>query len=472
MSGWGFLNTRMGNNMGDEDYTDDSDSGGSVMQTGAAPMAILAGLGNQYTSQEAHDLARNAYSSLNAERSDLTQDEDSLASDMQAAADDAKAQLKAARDRLIAKKFDQSEKWLALAEGLGKPTTSGSFGETIGNVAHNMLGVNADRGKFEDQQEAGVTQFGQNISAIDRTLLQSKMAMDKARREANTKLLQENMRTLGREVRPGAGASGHGPPSKNGKIAFDENLVPGSPEFIRRVQELNAIDRKNAAAVAGTDAPVTGNEDATMAAEDQAHSFGVPLAPAALDPYRGMSTNERKAARGIEQKDMEKRLGTLQQTQTDAQQGIADMNRFLQLNRKVDTGFIPGLFPGLSDPAQQMDAITAAASRKMRQPGEGSTSDFDAKMFMKATVSRSKNYQANLGIATAYKVMRKNELDHIAFLQDYAALNGHMRGADAAWRSYLESNPIFDKSKPDTFTLNKNRKDYRTFFRENMGQKL
>jgi hypothetical protein len=184
-----------------------------------------------------------------------------------------------------------------------------------------------------------------------------------------------------------------------------------------------------------------------------------------------LSTNERKAARAIEQKDMEKRLAGMQQTQVDAQAGIAKMNRFMQLNRTVDSGPLTGLAPGLSANAQQMDAITSEVSRKMKQPGEGSTSDFDAKMFIKATISRTKNFAANRGIATAYKIMRKNELDRIAFLQDYAAVNKHMRGADAAWRQYLEANPIFDPTRPEAATLNPHRQDYRTFFREQDGEK-
>lgn len=452
--------------MADDDYTDDSDS---VMQTGAAPMAVLAGIGNQYTSEEAHNMAKRAYADLSVERSDLGQEEDQVSADMTRVAEDAKNQLKAARQRLLTKKFDQSEKWLALAEALGTPTRSGGFGETIGNVAHGMRGVNEDRRKFESEQEAGSNAYGQSISAIDSTLARARMDLAKARATNNTRLMQEAMKTLSREIRPGAAARGSAPPSKNGKIAFDENLVPGTPEFIRRVQELNEIDRKNSQAQAGTDAAETG-ADASLAVEDQAHKMGVPLAPAALDPYKGLSTNERKAARSIEQRNMEKRLDGLAQVQSDAVSGIADMNRFLSLNRKVDSGPITGMLPSMSAAGQEMDAITSAASRKMKQPGEGSTSDFDARMFIKATVSRTKNFQGNRGIATAYKIMRKNEIDRIAFLQDYGALNGHLRGADAAWRSYLEANPIFDKQHPEQFKLNDHRADYRTFFRGTMGE--
>src|SRR5574341_348703 len=134
--------------MGDE-YEDDTSDDGSVMQTGQQPLAVLASLGNSYTSQEAHDLAKKAYEDLNRARSDIDTEQDDITDDMRKQAEDAKTQLRAARDRLLQRKFDQSEKWLALAEALGAPTRSGSFGETIGNVAHEMRGVNADRRKFQ-----------------------------------------------------------------------------------------------------------------------------------------------------------------------------------------------------------------------------------------------------------------------------------------------------------------------------------
>jgi len=452
--------------MADEEYGDDEES---VMQTGAAPLAVLAGLGNQYTTQEAQKLARKAYTDLSVERSELGEQQDQVEADMAQAAEDAKNELKAARQRLLGRKYDQSEKWLALAEGFGAPTRSGHFGETIGNVARGQREVNANRRKFHDEQDAASTVYGQQVSAIDRQLAQARLDVAKARATNNTRLLQEALKTLGREVRPGAGAAGRAPPSKNGKIAFDLGLEPGTPEFTAKVAELNEIDRKNTAATAGTDAP-EGSPEAALQLQDQAHTFGVPIA--VIDPYRGLSTKQKNAAMGIEQRNTEKRMADLAQVQSEAADGIAKMNRFLSLNRKVDSGFFAGLKPGLSAAEQNMDSITAEVSRQMKQPGEGSVSNFDAQQFRLATVSRSKKFQANRGIATAYKIMRKNEIDRISFMQDYAALNGHLRGADAAWRSYLEANPIFDRTKPNDFVVNAGRKDYKTFFRSAMGDNV
>lgn len=447
--------------MADEEYGDSGDP----TQEGANPLAMLATMGSQYTSKEAHDLARRAYNTLQVEREDLGVDEDEISDEQQAAAEEAKTALRGARDKLLQQKSDQSDKWLSLAAALGAPTTSGSFGETLANVAKGQEGVNTRRHAFQETQRTGALEYDTGIQNIDQSIARNRAALATARRNANTRLLQEAMKTLSREVRPGSGSRGMSP---EGRRAIDEGFEQGSPEFNARVKELVALDLKNRSATAGTDAPPN-SEDAVIQMQDQSHKMGVPIS--IIDPYRGMSTNQKKTAMSNEQKNTDKLLDDLATVQSDSLKGIQDMNRFLQMNKDVDSGKLTGMFPSISDRAQVMDSITAEASRKMKQPGEGSVSNFDAEQFRLATVSRSKKFQANVNIATAYKVMRKNEIDRVSFLQDYAALNQHLRGANAAWREYLEANPIFDRSQPGKMIINRNRKDYRAFFREQLGDK-
>lgn len=445
-----------------DEYDDSEEDMGSV---GANPLAVLAGMTSQYASKEGRNIARKAYSGLEIERSELANEEDDAAADERQAAEDAKTKLRAARDRLLSRKADQSEKWLALAEGLGAGTRSGGFGETLGNVARGQREVNANRRKFQDEQADGALRYDQGISAIDHQLAQSRAAINKTRRDANTKLMQEAMKTLSKEER--SSTMGGRPMSVNGKRAMDEGNAPGTPEFMARVRELNAIDIRNNNATAGTDEGNLNSPEAVAARTDRAFEAGVPLL--AFDPYEGMSTKQKQTAMAAERASTEKKLATLGEVQTAAANDIVNMNRFLNYNKKVDSGFFKGRLPAMTDAEQQMDAITAETSRHMKQIGEGSTSDFDAQQFIKATVSRTKNFQANRGIATAYKIMKKNVIDRAAFMQDYALANNTLRGADNAWRTYLEANPIFDRAHPETMALNKARKDYRTFFRESMG---
>jgi hypothetical protein len=39
-----------------------------------------------------------------------------------------------------------------------------------------------------------------------------------------------------------------------------------------------------------------------------------------------------------------------------------------------------------------------------------------------------------------------------------------VRGAEAAWRRYLNDNPIFDKNNPKEMTLNPNRRGWQEYF--------
>lgn len=447
--------------MPDEEYGSEDD--GSVSGAGASGLQILAGLGQQYTSPEAHRLARELYDETKTERQSIGVEEDEVAAQLEQTAKEARAQLAAAREKMLAQKYDKSEKWLSAAAALGKPTATGGWGETMGNLAASQLAPNQHRREFESNQDATDLEMQQGMTNIDRVLAQSRLAAAQARRTANAKLTAEAAKILSREVRPTPGAN-KGQMSKYGKIAADLGLVPGTAEFAAKVEQLRAMDATNAAATSGTDAPT--NVD-PQAAQDTAYHFGVPLS--FMDPYAKLSTKQKTAAMALDQKDVEKRLGDLAAVTTDAQMGIQKIDRFIELNRRTETGVAHGLLPGISAAEQEMDGITAETSRKMRTPGEGSTSDYDAKMFKQGTVSRSKNRKANLNMGTAYKLMRKNEIDRVAFLQGYAAVNGHLRGADGAWKEYLEANPIFDPKKAGKFIMNPNRLDFQTYFRHRMG---
>ncbi|MBP2311878.1 lytic transglycosylase domain-containing protein [Azospirillum soli] len=213
-------------------------------------------------------------------------------------------------------------------------------------------------------------------------------------------------------------------------------------------------------------------EEPGNAASDRsalAASLGVPLADA--DPF----ADPRLSAKGKENlklaytKAAEKRWAELGDQEAQARQRIADMERFKELNGKVGSGGVYSL-PGagavagaLDSDVAEMRAITARIAPQMRAPGSGATSDFDAKQFERATVGIDKPKEANEAIANAGLAAAKLTLDRGAFERAYFDANGHLQGADRAWRRYLEANPIFDPKGKD-FALNANRKDWRDFF--------
>lgn len=447
------------------DEYEDEDTGYSDSVAPAQGLQLM--LGNQYSSPEAHRLAKTLYESTNIDRIGIGEDEDEVQAQLEETARQAREALAQARQKLMQRKYDESEKWLAAAAAFGSPTATGGWGETFGKVAGSQIEPRRNKRAFEQQQITDDLALSGQESEIDRLLAESRMRTINARRAANAKLSAEALKTLSREIRPGAGGpGGKGPPSKYGKIAVDMGYEYGTENYFKKVEELQAEDARNASASAGTDAAVNTDPQAQL---ELAHYYAVP--PQVIDPYAKMSTRQRDAAMRQDRANVDEKLTEMAAQAAEATEGITKIDRFIALNKKTDTGPVQGILPAITAAEQEMDAITAETSRKMRTPGEGSTSDYDAKMFKAGTVSRQKNRTANLNMGNAYKAMRQNEIDKVSFLQGYATVYGNLHGADAAWRQYLEANPIFDKTQPGKQKLNPKRQRYTEYFRAQMGDR-
>lgn len=434
------------------DYLDDDD-------TSDQDQRALISIGANYTTPQAKALASRTYRELYSERKGYGAEEDEAMAAIVKSAEEAKAALQQARTDLQAKRFGKAQMYLSMASAFGSPTRTGGFGETLGNVAGSMVEPLREKRKWDEDREKQLLEYQVLTGQIDQNMAKHQLDLIKARRAADARLLSESMRTLSKETRP----SGGGSMSTYGKIARDEGFEPGSPEFTERVSELYGKDLEAQRAQAGIDeTEIPQNEREALAYE-----YGVPLAN--VDPFRGLSTRSAAQARTIEQRNVERQLTALGDQVPVSKKGIMDAERFMQLNKGVETGAIRGLVPSISDAEQEMDAITARVSRKMRVPGEGSTSNFDASQFIKGTMSRTKRFSANKNIAKGYIAFEKDQLGKIAFLENYATVNGHLRGAENMWRQYLEANPIFNPEKPGTFELNKNRLNPTTYFRFEMG---
>ena len=152
-----------------------------------------------------------------------------------------------------------------------------------------------------------------------------------------------------------------------------------------------------------------------------------------------------------------------------AQSQLAE--QFKALNERTSTGPISGSAPaafvrGIFDPdIQTMRSISDRLTPKMREPGSGATSDFDARMFQSALFGVNKNPESNRAIADAMILKAKAEKDRVSFMESYLAQNNTLRGADSAWTQYAEANPIFDPKETASFGLNKGRVDWQTWFR-------
>lgn len=184
------------------------------------------------------------------------------------------------------------------------------------------------------------------------------------------------------------------------------------------------------------------------------------------NPYDGLDTVGKRQVR----MGYEKQISKEQDKSTELETPINRMKRFLQLNELTKDKMLgpspyTDFLPNVSDEMKEMESISSEITPQMRTPGSGSASDFDAKMFQKATVGTGKSYETNKNIAEAYILSKQNEMQKADFLEAYLSANGHLRGAQQQWKKYLDDNPIFDPKKKDNdFVINSSRKAWQEYF--------
>lgn len=212
---------------------------------------------------------------------------------------------------------------------------------------------------------------------------------------------------------------------------------------------------------------LTGSSGGAATSAQVAAALGVPQAPASI--YAGMSRKGREALQAKEITQAEKRLAEEEST-ARAQGALAmDAQRFKDLNAVTDTGPVKGSSPvawlrSLDDSnISEMQSIQSRLTPKMREPGSGATSDFDAKMFQQALFGMNKNKDANDAIANAMILKAKAEKERVAFMGAYLQANNTLRGADSAWSNYANDNPIFDPAS-QTPSINASRVSWQDYF--------
>jgi hypothetical protein len=185
------------------------------------------------------------------------------------------------------------------------------------------------------------------------------------------------------------------------------------------------------------------------------------------------ATTDAKARDRFKQKEYEvsrKKLDTFEEEANKAKNLATRAERFLELNNKIATGGLADKIPGgqfaqsFGNDYAEMQSISADLVPEMREKGSGATSDFDAKMFQRATVGVDKPGGANKNIVTAIKAKAQLLSDKQDFLNAYLEQNGTLTGADSHWKKYVEANPIFDKTKEKSLGLNAKRESWSDYF--------
>lgn len=144
---------------------------------------------------------------------------------------------------------------------------------------------------------------------------------------------------------------------------------------------------------------------------------------------------------------------------------IPKLDEFQQLNERTDTGPLLEKVPGtimFSKDRQRMQSIANELTPSMRQGLPGAASNFDVAMFKSATVGVDKDKETNDAVIAAFKAQTARDADYLKFRQDYLNRYKTLNGANAAWKGYVEANPIFDpkSEEPKINTAIQTREQY------------
>jgi hypothetical protein len=109
----------------------------------------------------------------------------------------------------------------------------------------------------------------------------------------------------------------------------------------------------------------------------------------------------------------------------------AELQRFLDLNRKQATGSLAdrtGL-PTLDSEKREMEAIQARLAPRVREPGSGTTSDRDIALYLQGLPGVDKPGDVNTNIVKQYKNSYDKALEKQSFYNAYLQEYGHLNGA-------------------------------------------
>lgn len=185
----------------DEDFSGDDDYStpavGSV-PTGGGALSLLS-LTDPYTTQEAQGYARKI---LKNTIDNQDTEEAPYFERLKANAETTRQALRAARERIAAEKYGNSEKWLAAAAAFGSPTRTGSFGETLGNVAGSIIDPIRKEREFNRNRDDALTKIDLGLAGVDDHLTAAQLQLLIAKQTRNGAMAREALKVLGKQLAP------------------------------------------------------------------------------------------------------------------------------------------------------------------------------------------------------------------------------------------------------------------------------
>lgn len=114
-------------------------------------------------------------------------EETRLVGEMEASAENVRAALRAARERIKAQKFNPP--WFDIAAGLGQPTQTGAFGETMGNLGKVLSKYAGEKGEFERGQAGTLGKLDVAIAQAGDPVLKAQLELERIREQQRAKVL-------------------------------------------------------------------------------------------------------------------------------------------------------------------------------------------------------------------------------------------------------------------------------------------
>jgi len=377
--------------------------------------------------------------------------------------------------------YDKASLLFQAAGALGKPTRSGGFGETLGNLGEAMAGPlskEAEKQRARTQQlqqlqlarqKLGMEMAGQGVSAQDMmSLIKSQRDNEEEKptpSEFERVISQLTPQERAKAMRLKAG------------LPLDDVAPKGVPQEVMDLGPKAVADYVSARAKEVA--------KGTTATQEQAPPIdplvtGIPPVAPEFDFSKRIQDPKQRAIWMARNRDAGGKLLDKEETGVKADEDkLNEMKRFIQINEANQGNTGPGAqyAYALSNPNTEMTKIANFIAPSLRNPGSGATSNFDAKQFLKSTVSTGNDFAVNRNIGLAYITAKQNQRDYVDFRREYLEQNGTLEGSARQWKNYLESNSIFKEPKGKTskdvanVELNPERMYYRDWFRQQLAPK-
>lgn len=397
----------------------------------------------------------------------------------------------AAEARLRAQPVGPSsqEKWLALAAALGRPTRTGTFGETIGNASTALLGHQQAVTKATRDREEALAQLQMDRAktdlmgedALDKLALQylrpQRLVLNPVTGDAQDAYTGEIVKpgnsgdssdVAKPTVVPGSDPRVGGDPKRNyiiypKRMGKAPTLVEGQPsnemETWTDPNTGKVYQRRKGSGEPYTEAPIVGreNEDPETEGRQLARVYGLPYQPPRVPA--GLSKKARDAYLAKRANESQNRLSEIAEDARQSNSLVTMSDQFMAIAGKTKTGPEYTYMPAILRPADinQLEGIQQnLIPLQPRTPG--AISNFEAVGLGKGTLSPFSSAQANITRYNRTKAYDQLNREYQDFIDTWSQVNGgSIDGADAVWQRYLRDQPIFDPKRADMAAPNTKR---------------